>query len=75
MSAGSRILEVFTRQPGKKVSMQDVVTELPDVSPSVIRSTISRFARGAKKLKKVSRGVYKIVPTVADGAERTRSTT
>lgn len=65
-SSGSRILAVFTRQPGKKLSMQNVVTELADISPSVIRSTVARFARGSKKLKKVSRGVYKSVPTAAD---------
>ncbi len=69
-STGARILAVFTRQPGKKVAIQDVVTELTDIRPTVIRSTIARFARAPKRLKKMSRGVYKSVrPTVAGNAD------
>lgn len=60
-SAASRILSVFTRQPGKKVTTQAVVAELADVDPSLIRSATGRFARDGK-LKRMGRGVYKYVP-------------
>lgn len=64
-SAASRILAVFTRQPGKKIGMQDVVAELPDVDAGLVRSAIARFAR-IGKLKWVGRGVYKALPTTGE---------
>jgi hypothetical protein len=65
-SAASRILAVFTRQPGKRIATQTVVAELADIDASMVRSTVARFSR-AGKLKRVGRGVYKTTSEV--GAE------
>ena len=62
-SASARIMAVFQRQPGKKVTTQSVVAELPDLDVALVRSTINRFGRTGK-LKPVKRGVYKFVPVV-----------
>ena len=60
-SAPTRVLAVFQRHPGKRVTVQSVVEELPDIKPSLVRTYASRHARNGK-LKHVTRGVYKYVP-------------
>jgi hypothetical protein len=61
-TGASQVLAVFQRQPGKKVQLQSVVDELPDLDANLVRSTTARFARMGK-LKKVKRGVYRYVET------------
>ncbi len=61
-SGASRILAVFQRQSGMRVTLQSVIAELPDLDPNLIRTAAARFARNGK-LKKVKRGVYRHIGT------------
>jgi hypothetical protein len=59
-SAASKVLAAFQRHEGKRCAVQDVVDELSDLDPKLVRSNAARFARQGK-LRRVKRGVYKYI--------------
>jgi hypothetical protein len=73
-SATSRILAIFTRQPGKKIAVHEVVAALPDIDAPLVRSTITRLGR-TEKLKNVRRGIYKAIPPPTQTAYESTATT